>query len=204
MNTALWSWAALLAAGQAAGSGGGAAVTRIGDGAASKPAVAAAAKSQSELEREFADLLTNSVLVGTWQLITPDGLSPAREDKYTIARTMKREGDEWIVACRIEYADKDVTVPLIVRVRWIGDTPMIVVDELMVPGIGIYSARVIFQGGVYAGTWFGRGYGGVMSGRVTRAGAAGDQPVTPGGHVDLSGPKPAQPAGKPSGADRVP
>jgi len=168
--------------------------------------------SQGDREKEFTRLMKNATLVGSWQLITPEGLGEPRPDKYSILRAEKREGDDWLIYSRIQYADKDVTVPLRVQVRWVDDTPVIVVNDLMVPGIGVYSARVMFHRGVYSGAWFGKGYGGVMSGRVTHpeppnkparsrtaepsAGSSPEKPAAGGK------PEPASPKADPR--DRVP
>jgi hypothetical protein len=140
---------------------------------ANKPLDGEAARA--ELERKFAETLTNSVLEGSWQLIEGDKLGEARADKYTIIKAQKLGGDFWVITARIEYADKDVTVPLPLRIVWSGDTPVITVTDFPVPGIGTYSARVMIYRNLYAGTWFGVGYGGVMSGMISRP--KPDEPV---------------------------
>ena len=124
--------------------------------------------TRAELERKLAETLTNAVLEGTWQLIEGDKLGEARADKYTIIKAQKLGGDFWVITARIEYADKDVTVPLPLRIVWSGDTPVITVSDFPIPGIGTYSARVMIHRNLYAGTWFGVGYGGVMSGMISR------------------------------------
>jgi hypothetical protein len=63
-----------------------------------------------------------------------------------------------------------VTVPLELTVKWAGDTPVITLDELEIPGLGRFTARVLFHGRSYAGIWSGPGHGGQMYGRVVRAG----------------------------------
>ncbi|MGB0714601.1 MAG: hypothetical protein ACPGXK_01910 [Phycisphaerae bacterium] len=121
----------------------------------------------------FRTMLNGAILEGTWQMTMGDpikGESPLtdpRPEKYTISKVEKGADDYWIITARIQYADKDVEVPVLVRVVWAGDTPIITVDDLPVPLIGTYSARVMVYGGYYAGTWFGKGYGGVLSGRIT-------------------------------------
>ena len=95
-------------------------------------------------------------------------LSEAREDKYTITKVSKSSDDYWVVSARVQYADKDVTIPISVRVVWAGDTPIITLDKLAMPGLGTYSARVMIYRGFYCGTWFGANYGGVMSGQILK------------------------------------
>jgi hypothetical protein len=65
-------------------------------------------------------------------------------------------------------------------VRWAGDTPMIQVTGLRLPGGGAggYAARVLIYGDQYAGTWSGSKRGGHVFGRIERAGAATTQPTT--------------------------
>lgn len=129
---------------------------------------------QHQLERELEAKLTGSVFEGTWQMTGKEGLdgkaplSEARSETYTIAKAAKTLDDHWLIHARIQYGDTDVTVPIPVRVVWAGDTPIITLDKLPIPGIGRYSARVMVYGNFYAGAWFGDGYGGVLSGRILR------------------------------------
>jgi hypothetical protein len=121
-------------------------------------------------------MLEKSVLKGTWQMTGEEGLagkaplSQAREDKYTIDRVSKAGEDYWVISARVQYADKDVTIPVTVRVVWAEDTPIITLDKMALPGLGTYSARVMIYRGFYCGTWFGTNYGGVMSGQIVKQG----------------------------------
>lgn len=129
---------------------------------------------QAELETEFRSALTGATLEGTWQMTGEGGLTSrapltdAKPDRYTIATVEKGLEDHWVVGARIEFADKDVTVPVPVRVVWAGDTAVITVDEIPIPLVGTYSARVMIHKGFYSGIWYstGKNYGGVMSGRI--------------------------------------
>lgn len=129
---------------------------------------------QRQLERELEAKLTGAVFEGTWQMTGKAGLegkaplSEARSETYTIAKAAKTLDDHWVIEARIQYGDTDVTVPIPVRIVWAGDTPIITLDKLPIPGIGRYSARVMVFGNFYAGAWFGDGYGGVLSGRILR------------------------------------
>lgn len=127
-----------------------------------------AGPTRAELEAQLAETLTDAVLTGTWQLIEGDGLGKPKADKYTILKAQKLVGDFWLITARIEYGDKDVTVPLPLRIVWAGDTPIITLSDLNVPGIGRYSARVMIHRNLYSGTWFGVGYGGVLSGTIAK------------------------------------
>jgi hypothetical protein len=61
-------------------------------------------------------------------------------------------------------------VPLVIPVKWAGDTPVISVTDLSIPGAGTYTARVMIYRDQYAGTWSGVDCGGHLWGRIERAG----------------------------------
>lgn len=134
---------------------------------------AEAKKSErAELEQRFRESLAGVVLKGTWRMTTDlkgkSPLSEPKEEKYSITNVEKIDGDKWVINARIQFADKDVTIPVPVRVVWAEDTPIITINELTMPMLGTYSARVMVYRGYYCGTWFGPNYGGVMSGEITR------------------------------------
>ncbi len=131
-------------------------------------------RTQAELEKDFRDLLNGAVLTGSFRMIgkgmgrEEPALSEPIVERYVIEEVSKVLEDSWMIKARIQYGDKDVTVPVIVRVVWAGDTPIITLDQAAIPLIGSYSARVMVYRGFYSGAWFGAGYGGVMSGQITR------------------------------------
>ncbi len=120
------------------------------------------------LEKKFQETLTGATLAGRWRLIENGKLGKEAEDKYTISRAVKMSNDFWLIAARIEYGGKDVTVPVPVKVFWAGDTPVISITNAGLPGLGTYSARVLVYEDLYTGTWSGPGHGGFLSGTVTR------------------------------------
>jgi len=145
------------------------------DGTRSPAGVPQAAAA--ERERWFADLLSGAVLEGTWRMTSfaagPEpSLGEPRTDRYTIEKAEKISDDQWMVTARVQYGDKDVSLPIPVRVLWAGDTPVITLDALNMPMLGTYSARVLFHRNFYAGVWYGATYGGVMSGQVVKAAPA--------------------------------
>ncbi len=123
-------------------------------------------------ERDFKKALTGATLKGVWQMTGEAGLagkaplSEPKPDTYTIAKVSKANDDYWVITARIQYADKDVYIPVTVRVVWAEDVPIITLDEMALPGLGTYSARVMIHRGFYSGTWFGKNYGGVLSGQI--------------------------------------
>lgn len=137
-----------------------------------KPTGSAPAKAdRAALEEQFAESLRNVVFTGSWQMSGDDKkLGAPRTDRYSIESAHKADGDWWVIKARIQYEDHDVTLPVRVRVVWAEDAPVITLDELNLPGLGVYSARVMVFRGYYAGTWFAPGHGGVMSGQILAAG----------------------------------
>ncbi len=134
----------------------------------------AAPPSREQLEADFRETMTGATLRGHWRMTDAAGLegkSPLSEDheeSYQIVDVTKVTGDRWIVRARIQFADKDVTIPVPVDVLWAGDTPVITLDRLSMPLLGTYSARVMISGKFYCGTWWGATYGGIMSGQIVR------------------------------------
>jgi hypothetical protein len=124
--------------------------------------------SPAELEATFKTTMTRATLTGRWCGIRNGQLGPEKEDKYTILDVTKLGGDVWLVKTRIQYGKTDVVAPIPVRVKWAGDTPVITVDGVSMPGGGpAYSARVLIYGKTYAGTWSGGDHAGLMSGVIT-------------------------------------
>ena len=92
-----------------------------------------------------------------------------RPERYEIESVTKVSEDQWRFAARIQYGDRDVTLPIVVTMLWAGDTPMVSLSDLTVPMLGTYSARVIFDGDRYAGTWQHSDVGGYMFGAIEKA-----------------------------------
>jgi len=143
------------------------------------------AANREELEKRFEKSMNGAMLKGTWQMTT-DGLTgkgPLTEPKpdgYTIVKATKMREDFWVISARIDYGDKNLVIPVPVRVVWAEDTPIITVNDVPIPGIGTYSARVMVFADFYCGTWYSteKNYGGVMSGRVSREDSAVEKPVS--------------------------
>jgi hypothetical protein len=122
----------------------------------------------NESETKFKELLSNAVLQGRWCSIKDGEMGPEKQDKYTIVSIGKVKGDSWVVNTLMKYGDKEIVAPIPVEVKWAGDTPVIVVEKMAIPGGGTYSARVLFFGSTYAGSWTGGDHGGLLSGTISR------------------------------------
>ncbi len=137
------------------------------------------APSRDELEKQFAAEMSGATLVGHYSL----GKQPAgKEERYELSEVTKIEGDRWLFKSRIVYGNHDVTVPMYLEVKWAGDTPVITLTDLAIPGLGTYTARVLIYRGQYAGTWSGGDHGGALYGHVEKkkpADVEGDAKSTP-------------------------
>lgn len=121
--------------------------------------------SVSDLERTFIERMSNVALVGHFT-VTGREDRPASPDRYEISSVEKVGQDEWRFNARVKYAKVDVTLPIVVTMRWAGDTPMITMTDLTIPTLGTFTARVFFYGDRYAGSWQHGQVGGHMFGRI--------------------------------------
>jgi hypothetical protein len=125
---------------------------------------------QAALEKKFAESLSGVVFGGSYSVTTGGKETPAAMEKYTIARVSKVKGKEgsWLFETRIQYGKTDLTVPLVLPVKWAGDTPVITLTDLTIPALGTFTARVLIYGDRYAGTWQHRKTGGHLWGRIEK------------------------------------
>ncbi|MAZ94973.1 MAG: hypothetical protein CMJ73_02900, partial [Planctomycetaceae bacterium] len=91
------------------------------------------------------------------------------KEEYTITKVEKMEdGDYWKIHARIKYGNQDVTLPLPLEVKWAGNTPVITLDNVLIPLLGTFSARVVIINGKYAGTWTHGKNGGHLFGTIKK------------------------------------
>ena len=69
--------------------------------------------------------------------------SIAGEEKYGIEKVSKLGRETWLFHVHIQYGSHDIPVPLPVTIKWAGDTPVITITNLTIPGLGTYTARVL-------------------------------------------------------------
>ena len=124
------------------------------------------APSQAELEKAFEKTMTDAVLTGSFSLGKAD--KPPARDQYTLGSVTKKEGDVWIFVATIQYGTHNISVPLEIPVKWAGDTAVISVTDVGIPGLGKYTARVMIFGNQYAGIWGSSdgSHGGQMWGKI--------------------------------------
>jgi hypothetical protein len=140
---------------------GGWIVGRLGIGSVVDPA------SLSDAEQQFAERMRGVSLVGSF---TVDGRDdrPPRADRYDISSVEKVGADLWRFNATLHCCGIDGAVPIVVPLRWVGDTPMIMMTDTTLPGIGAFTVRLFFYGDRYAGTWQHGEVGGQMSGRLEK------------------------------------
>lgn len=125
-----------------------------------------AVEDQAERFAKFQKTLSGATLDGHYTVFRDSEVSQHSE-RYTIRSVRKLpEGDYWLFQARIQYGDKDVTVPMPLEVKWAGSTPVITLNRVSIPGLGTFSSRVVIDGDKYAGTWSHDQVGGHLFGTI--------------------------------------
>ena len=137
---------------------------------AEESAAPGAEKNRGQLETRFENQLSGATLLGHY---TQDGEPPEKspaEERYTIRSVAKIPFKQklWKFDVRLQFGKVDLTIPLPLTVEWAGDTPVITLTEYSIPGLGSFSARVLFYGDRYAGTWQHGKVGGHLFGKIVR------------------------------------
>ena len=135
--------------------------------AAAQEAPAAEDRGKTREER-LAAYLSGSKLVGKFTVDGRENTTPKTEE-YTISKCEKLpEQDMYRMTARIQYGEVDSEVPLDLKILWSGNTPVITLDSLWIPGMGTFSSRVMIHNQRYAGTWQHDDKGGHMFGRIVK------------------------------------
>ncbi len=124
----------------------------------------AATEAEREAREEaFRQSMSGVVLEGFFTV--GDG-AELRKERYEISKVSKLGGDIWVFQARIQYGSRDVTVPVPVRMEWAGDTPVLSLTEVAIPGLGTFTARVLFYDEEYVGVWRHGEVGGLHFGQI--------------------------------------
>jgi hypothetical protein len=140
---------------------GGWLIGRSGIGSVVDPA------SLNDAERQFAERMRDVKLVGSYTVAGGQDRA-ARPDGYGIKSVEKVGTDLWRFNAEMHCCGVDGSIPVVVPLRWIGDTPMIMMTDTSLPGIGTFTVRLFFYGDQYSGTWQHGERGGHMSGRIEK------------------------------------
>lgn len=144
--------------------GAGWLIGRTGIGSVRDPA------SLPDLERQFVERMTNVSMIGTFTVDGRQRRNP-EPDRYDIASVQKVGDNLWQFNAKMECCGSEGkgVIPIVVPMRFFGDTPMIEMTETTLPGIGTFTVRVFFYGDRYSGTWQHGAVGGHMSGKIEKA-----------------------------------
>ena len=121
---------------------------------------------QAEYERKFQETMQNVTLLGYSTRANKEGTFGP--EKYKIESVSKISGDSWLFKTRLRYDGQDLPVPIPITLKWAGDTPVITLTDMTIPGVGTWTARVMLYRDQYAGTWSGKTHGGTMFGKMVK------------------------------------
>ena len=125
--------------------------------------------SMTGLERQFTERMRDVTMVGSFTVAGREDRTP-RPDRYDISSVEKVGDDLWRFNARMNCCGmgESGSIPIVVPMRWVGDTPVIMMTDTSLPGIGTFTVRVFFYGDRYSGTWQHGTVGGHMSGRIEK------------------------------------
>ena len=125
------------------------------------------ANPEAERDRQFERMLSGATLIGYSTRDGREGLS--KEERYHVDKVARLAGDTWLFQTRLKYGSREIPAPIPITIKWAGDTPVITLTDMSIPGLGTYTARVMLFRDRYAGTWKGKSAGGELFGRIVRA-----------------------------------
>ena len=127
---------------------------------------------RQDLYKKLERYLSGSKFVGRFTMTGKEDQAPAAEEYHILSAKKAVEGDKWLLKVRIKYGGKDLTVPLPpMDIKWAGETPVITVDQMTIPGMGTFDARVLIRKGKYSGTWSHDDVGGHLFGTIEKGAA---------------------------------
>lgn len=130
-----------------------------------------AAAKEAERNAALEKSLSGAAMVGQFTVTGHAPESPKTE-RYELASVKHVKGENWSIQARMRYGDTAMPLPpLVLPIRWAGDTPVITVDNLAIPGLGSFTARVMIYQDHYAGFWTGKDHGGHLFGVIERQNA---------------------------------
>lgn len=120
---------------------------------------------QAAREQAFSEKLSGATLVGTF---VTDGKEGSKPDRYRIVSATKVKDADWIFTATMKLGENEVDLPIPIKVYWADDTPVMSLTDLTIPRVGTFTARVMFFGDRYAGTWQHGDHGGTFSGLIEK------------------------------------
>ena len=144
-------------------------LSATGSAEAQDKAETKAAPTPAELVKKLEQELTGAKLTGQFTVTGKETMTPKAEEYTITSATKLDEPDLWLLKARIKYGKTDGTFPIPLEIKWAGDTPVITMTNLEIPGLGTFSTRVVIYEGRYAGTWQHGDVGGHLFGTISRA-----------------------------------
>ena len=138
-------------------------------GLCDEPAKKDAIPSREDLIKKLEETLTGAKLTGSFTVQGREDRAPKPEEYTIVSANKLPEGDVWLIKARIKYGEHDTTIPMPLEIKWAGDTPIITLTNLTIPGLGTFTSRVLIYDNRYAGTWQHGKAGGNLFGKIERA-----------------------------------
>ncbi|QEF99852.1 hypothetical protein Mal15_39190 [Stieleria maiorica] len=132
-------------------------------------------------ETRLAAYLSGTQFIGKFTVDGKDGTP--KTEAYTIKSCEKLPAaDLYRLTARIKYGNVDQELPMDLKILWSGNTPVITLDSLWIPGMGTFDARVLIQAGPdagrYAGTWQHGEHGGHLFGKIVPVEESPSEPAS--------------------------
>jgi hypothetical protein len=129
--------------------------------------------SLTDVERQFAERMRDVTLVGTFTVAgrerrDAEGRGGPRSDRYDIGSVEKVGDNLWRFNAGMQCCGVKGHIPIVIPMRFVGDTPMIMMTDTEIPGVGTFTVRLFFYGDTYSGTWQHGKIVGHMSGRIEK------------------------------------
>jgi hypothetical protein len=130
---------------------------------------------QAAREAAFEQSMRNVVMEGFFTVTGRGDDGKLRPERYEVSKAVKVAGNLWTIHARIQYGDHDFTAPVPVQLLWAGDTPVISLTDIELPGSkGGFTARIVFYRDHYSGMWWHGETGGNQFGRIVRDETSGE------------------------------
>lgn len=130
--------------------------------------------TQEQLIKELERTLTGAKMTGQFTVTGGEEKPPIKEGYMITSAQKLPEGDLWMIKATFGKADKPYLIPL--EIKWAGDTPIISLTKMNIPGVGTFSSRVVIYEGRYAGTWQHDTVGGHLFGTIEKADEKKEEP----------------------------
>lgn len=120
-------------------------------------------------EQRLVKYLTGAKFTGQFS-VDGKGFGNLKDETYTISKCEKLpEQDAYRLTAKIKYGETDGEFPMDLKIQFAGNTPVITLDQVWIPGLGTFSSRVLIHQGRYSGTWDHDAVGGHLFGRIEPA-----------------------------------